>query len=215
MFDFLKSIFATSSATAKNDNPSQEQSEELLGYIQRDVYAGFLSPEEIVDSAVDVLSEGEGSEKLQHEAKRITAECIQQHLTEQANWPSLTDCDRLDNAFSELESLGIISRQNFTCCGTCGTAEIRDEIGSAIDSGRPAHGYTFYHMQDTESAVEGHGLYLNYGSTIDSESAAVAVGHQIVEVLKRHNLDTDWDGSLKNRISVSLDWKRRRIWTNG
>lgn len=213
MFDFLKKIFATSPSATKNISLSQEQSEELLGYIQRDVSAGFLSQEEIVASAVEVLSDEVNSDKLRLEAERITAERIHAHLAEQANWPPLTDYDRLEKAFSELETLGIISRHNFTCCGTCGAAEIGDEIACAIDAGRPAHGYAFYHIQDTESAVEGHGLYLNYGSTKDTESAAIAVGHEIVEVLTRHNIATDWDGSLNKRISVSLDWKRRRIST--
>jgi hypothetical protein len=64
-------------------------------------------------------------------------------------------------------------------------------------------------MQDTESAAEGYGLYLNYGAVEEGEKAALRVANEIIDALQRHGLQTEWDGSWSKRIGVTLDWKRR------
>ena len=132
------------------------------------------------------------------------------HAKAEASWPQFTHCDRLDAAFAALERKGIVARQNFSCCGTCGSTEIWDEMDGARDAGMPVRGYAFYHMQDTERAVDGDGLYLNYGAVEDGEAAALAIGRAIVEGIEAHGLRTDWNGKWSQRIGVSLDWKRRR-----
>lgn len=192
------------------DNLPPETLDELRSYIERDVTAGFLTAEEIVQSAVDVLEEEADLVLLTVEAQRICAEAFRQHVEAQRNWPAVTDCDKLDQAFENLEASGVIARQNFTCCGTCGVAEIEDEIQQALSAGRKATGYAFYHAQDTESAAEGHGVHLNYGSVEDSEQAALAVGHSIMDALRACGLSPAWDGTLGKRIALPLDWKRRR-----
>jgi hypothetical protein len=70
-------------------------------------------------------------------------------------------------------------------------------------------GYTFYHMQGTESAVEGCGLYLYYGAVAEGEGPALRVANEIVDALQRQGLNTEWNGTSANAIKVSLDWKRR------
>jgi hypothetical protein len=64
-------------------------------------------------------------------------------------------------------------------------------------------------MQDTESAANGYGLYLNYGAVEEGEEPALSVGNEIIDALQRHGLKTEWDGNWSNRIGVNLDWKRR------
>lgn len=189
---------------------SAEVLEELRGYIKRDVAGGFLPLDEIIESAVDVLAEDADPEVIRLEAVRATTEALEAHVSAQSQWPAVTDCDRLDAAFEQLEELGIISRQNFSCCGTCGAGEIVDEMAAATEQGRKVHGYTFYHAQDTESAVEGYGLCLNYGADQDGEASALEVAQKVVDVLEAHGLATTWDGTWNKRIAVTLDWKRRR-----
>ena len=77
-------------------------------------------------------------------------------------------------------------------------------------TGRPVRGYAFYHMQDTESAAEGRGLYLAYGAADEGELAALGVAGEIVDTLRTQGLDVAWEGTWDKRIQVSLDWKRRR-----
>jgi hypothetical protein len=76
--------------------------------------------------------------------------------------------------------------------------------------GLPARGYAFYHMQDTEHAVAGHGVYLSFGSEEKGRDAAERVAREISDTLTAHGLTPEWDGTAAQRILVKLDWKRRR-----
>lgn len=192
-------------------NNSLEQTVlEMREYIRKEIAAGFDSADEICDSAVDSFSDQQDSSVLLPYAKDIVQEGIETQISEQANWEEVTDCDRLDQVFEDLEHNGIISRQNFSCCGNCGTYEIWDEMETAQSQGQIVRGYTFYHMQDTQHAVEGYGIYLSYGSIEDNDSAQISIANEIVGILNHNNLKTEWNGDLQRRILVKLDWKRRR-----
>lgn len=182
----------------------------LRDQIRRDVAAGFYDADAILTNAIDAFADEIDPATLRREAQGMLREAMAEHAAAQAGWPPLTDCDRLDDAFAALEATGVIARQNFTCCGTCGSAEIWDEIDAVGKAGGPTRGYAFYHMQDTERAAEGDGLYLNYGACDDGEDAALAVANDIVTQLEAHGLRTEWNGNWGQRIAVSLDWKRRR-----
>jgi hypothetical protein len=183
---------------------------DMREYIRRQVIAGFDPPSSISESAPEVFVDDADEEILRPIAERLTREIVADHVCEQAGWPDVTDCDRLDDAFAELNRNGIVSRQNFSCCGNCGVVEIGGEIRAERDAGLSVRGYAFYHMQDTESASDGYGLYLYYGSMEDGDSATLQVGKAIVEALERHGLATRWNGRSDTRIHVQLDWKRRR-----
>lgn len=190
---------------------SLEQTIALMrAYIERDVAAGFASVDEICNSAVDIFSDEQDASILLPYAQQITLESITLHSREQVEWEDVTDCDHLDKAFEELESKGIVSRQNFSCCGNCGTGEILDEAETLQNKGRNIRGYTFYHMQDTQHAVDGQGLYLNYGSIEGDEETSINIGREIVDIINQHNLSTGWNGDWGMRIFVKLDWTRRR-----
>ncbi len=200
---------APSSAPSASDT-REEILEGLRGHIDRDVASGFYDEDEILKNGVAAFDGELESADLRREAQAHLKRALAVHAADQKNWPAHTDCDRLDAAFEELEAEGVISRQNFSCCGTCGSSEIWDEIAAVEKGGSAARGYAFYHMQDTESAAEGDGLYLNYGACTEGEEAALAIGQEIVSRLEEHGLSTDWDGRWETRIRVDLDWKRRR-----
>ncbi|MEC3909649.1 hypothetical protein U5A82_03960 [Sphingobium sp. CR2-8] len=183
----------------------------LRDLVRRDVAGGFFDDDAILTNANDVFEEELPRPLLRIEASAALRAALADHRAAERDWSDMTDCDRLDAAFAALEEEGIVARQNFTCCGTCGATEIWDEIEAAQDEGMVVEGYAFFHMQDTESAVEGHGLYLNYGACGEGEeAAAIAIGHRIVEQLEAQGLTTDWDGQMAQRIGVSLEWKKRR-----
>jgi hypothetical protein len=182
---------------------------EMKEHIIRCVAEGYDSPAEISQGAVDVFSDEAAVADLEGPARAYTAEAIAAHQEDELKWPQQTDCDRLDAAFNHLEFIGIIARQDFSCCGTCALGEILDEIEEARKRNLPARGYTFFHMQDTEAAVEGHGLCLNYGNAEQTENEAVAIGYEIVAILKEHGFRPVWDGSWSKRIFFPLIWKRR------
>jgi len=138
---------AKSAATAAKD--PRETMNEMRRSIEKDVAAGFSTPDQIVQSAIDVFSDEQPESVLRPAARKLLTEALAKHTAAQDTWPAVTDCDRLDKAFADLEGRGIVARQNFSDCGTCGVAEIADEIDN-------------------------------------------------------------WDGTLRMRIGIKLDWKRRR-----
>jgi hypothetical protein len=185
-------------------------SKEIAEQVSRAVAEGFSDPDDIIESTVEMFEEEADEEVVRPLVERLTAKAVRAHLKVQATWPAVTDCDRLDAAFAELNAAGVVCRQNFSCCGNCGVAEIGDEMKQERRNGIQVRGYAFYHMQDTEGAAEGCGLHLNYGAVKKGEAAAVRVAQEIVAALERHGLRTEWDRSWKRRIQVQMDWKRRR-----
>lgn len=209
-------IFGTRTAAdqqpcpAKNPAPSYDPVAALRDLVRRDVAGGFYDDDAILTNANDVFEEELPRPLLRVEASAALRAALADHRAAEQAWSDSTDCDRLDAAFDALEAEGIVARQNFTCCSTCGASEIWDEIEAAQEEGISVDGYAFFHMQDTESAVEGHGLYLNYGACEQDEDAAIAIGHRIVEQLEAHGLTVGWDGRWDQRISVALEWRKRR-----
>jgi hypothetical protein len=181
-----------------------DQLADLRHFVRVRVAAGYDRRDEIVDDAVDSV---EGEPNLQPVARRVTDEELAAHLARQAQWPATTDYDRLAAAFADLERSGIVVREDFSCCGNCGSHEIWEEVEAY---GEGVRGYAFFHQQDTESAVEGDGLYLSYGATAEGEEASLGVAAEIVAALRGHGFTPAWNGRLSQRIGVSLDWKRRR-----
>jgi hypothetical protein len=160
-----------------------------------------------------------GADPLSHdEIASIVDDAWSDRVRAEQGWTGLSDADRLESAFAELEAAGIVSRMNFACCGTCGQAE----IGNEVADGRSPRGYVFFHMQDAARLVDDDApnLFFDYGAwTSDGapfpdqasyEGAAVAVGHEIVRTLEAAGLRVEWNGDLRRRIRVrDLDWRRR------
>ncbi|MGH8061206.1 MAG: DUF6891 domain-containing protein [Pseudoxanthomonas sp.] len=198
---------------------------ELVGemglLIRREVAAGFASQEEIIRSAVQIHG-GEATQKeLRELAEELAGSFFHQHLQAQRGWPLVTDCDRLDLAFAQLAEKGIVIGHDLK---DDGAEQFMDEMDEAADGLHPARGYVFYQRRGTEAAIDGHGLYLDYGAAGDdddddedgneNERAALRIGHEVAEALRRQGLKVDWDGTLSRRIRVRLDWKRRRNWSD-
>jgi hypothetical protein len=184
-----------------------EIQDEMRAQIANRVAEGFDDEDNIVASVTEMLEGDHNIDGLEPFVERLTAELMQEHLRLQSEWVGPTDCDRLDQAFDALESQGIVSRQNFTCCSTCGHSEIWGEIEQAEGQ---SDGYTFYHMQDTESAVEGGFLYLAFGATSGGEEGTRLIGERVASALRQAGLTVEWDGSPSRRIGVQLEWRRRR-----
>jgi hypothetical protein len=168
------------------------------------IAAGYDDWDQILEEVQEIAEDGdlEGIDLAQVATDEALA-----YEQRQAQWPPITDYDRLHSAFLALNDRDIVARENFSCCGNCGAGEIWDEIR---EHGEAARGYAFFHMQDTESAVDAGTLYLGYGATEPGEAPALAVGNEVVATLREHGLRTDWNGSWSTRIQVTLDWQRRR-----
>jgi hypothetical protein len=191
-------------------NPEDGALKDLRARVRMDVAAGYDDEDVILTHIGDYFEEEIDPDVVRREAPRILREEVAAHARATAQWPAVTDCDRLEAAFAALEEDGVVARQNFTCCMTCGSTEIWDEIREAEEEGQTVRGYTFFHAQDTEAAVEGHGVYLAYGACDEGEAPALKVARRIVSHLEAQGLRPEWNGSWDQRIALPLDWKRRR-----
>jgi hypothetical protein len=98
----------------------------------------------------------------------------------------------------------------FTCCGTCGAAEIGIEMDDFQDlSGREPKGYVFFHQQDTESAVESGSLYISYGAADATASPEenIAIGQRL------HDTCSPWAEAGLGRQDQSPRRPRHRLET--
>jgi len=195
--------------------PTPHPDEELVAVIRLRAAEGFETDDEIVESVAEYLAdEANAAEVLVARVERLAPAILEAHAEQERSWAIPTDCDRLDRAFAVLNARGIVARQNFTCCQTCGHAEIGDEFEACPV---PVRGYTFFHVQDTAHAAEGYGLCLAYGAVLaegatkpEYDAAAVGVGREIVAALRAEGLAPVWEGDLGRRIELPLTWRRRR-----
>ena len=94
---------------------------------------------------------------------------------------------KLRKSFAELRKMGWIAKMNFTCCQSCGWAEL--EADHDHDRGDNA---IFFHNQDNANIAEGY-VYLAWAGD----------GDEAISVLEKNGLETEWDGSKSTRIKVS------------
>ena len=132
--------------------------------------------------------------------------------------PEMQKNSNLNRAFAALEEEGVIARQNFTCCGTCASAEIWDEM----DDSREWKGYIYFHEQDTESLAESGGTYIGFGSFLayprdeekwntlsDAQKEEIRALHEklsaqllretVIPMLEKHGLSVKWNGNYNTR----------------
>jgi hypothetical protein len=199
---------------AKTNPDRSEDIEYLKSYASQLVRGGYHSAAE----CVDIIEEYAEDDDLIIDAKPLIEGEISKLEADQKTWPDVTDYDRLHQVLSTLQTEGIVARENFTCCGNCGHAEIGEEIALFNEAGGHAEGYAFFHQQDTESAVDHGGIYLAYG-TADLElrgeaydKASVKIGQRIQKAFETAGMDVVWNGAINQRLHVEIDWKRR--WTN-
>ena len=178
--------------------------EHVLACIRRWVWSGYYSAEDI-DRMVDDILDANCDEKTLREA--IAPE-LARKIAAEKDWPSVTDCDRLDRVFYRLHDRGICALANTGYELSDGYPEVAEAVANA--SADQYHGYCFFHGQDVEGALAGHGLLIAFGALDDHERRGVAVGDTVVTALREAGFHVLWDGSNSMRISIpKFLWQRR------
>ncbi|MEV0216406.1 hypothetical protein [Micromonospora sp. NPDC050695] len=180
------------------------------------VVRGEADADEFVDVFdVDEERHGATDEELGSAYERALAARREQ----QREWGAVRS--NLTRAFAELTEVGVLARENFSCCGTCAAAEIHDER----DDSRHWLGYVWYHQQDTESllASEDGEVHLGYGvyppadfdesaynalSEAEQQARYQADLEQVLDeiafpVLRRHGMRVEWNRKQSRRIRVT------------
>jgi hypothetical protein len=177
-------------------------------YIERYVRYGFYRPAE-VERIVgrDVLA---GALPRQRVHELVRAEVTRQKA-EQASWPAVTDCDRLDQAFANLGAEDILAIHNAGMTPSEGIGEVGEQYLLAGGAESGIVGYCFYHRQDMEHALKYHKLGLAFGDIDGDDRRGVEVGKRISRALKAAGLHVAWAGSIRDTLELTgFDWQRRR-----
>jgi hypothetical protein len=180
----------------------------ILERIHAHVWSGFDTPEDVhqtVDELLEAEGEPDADTSLLHAAVRTE---FRKKAEQERTWPVTTDCDRLHDAFAELNKNGIIALHKTGMTMSDG----HEDVGQALQERGfdGIKGYCFYHGQDLERAVNGDGLLLAFGDLDDTPEGKTAVARQIVSTLQRHGLSPDWNNDPEKRIQLpTLNWQRR------
>ncbi|MCD9874281.1 DUF6891 domain-containing protein [Streptomyces guryensis] len=181
----------------------REKVEERVRLLLR---CGYDSRARLAEAAEEWLVDGDERPVSRAQAQRLVDRLWMERVTEQAAWVGTTDPERLTAAFEALNARGITGRENFTCCRSCGTAEIGGERAEGD------RGFVYFHTQCTESAAAGRGLMLLYGRFDGSEQTTAAVGREVVAALGAAGLSVMWDGDPDTAIEVTpLTWRKRLV----
>lgn len=180
---------------------------EVEEQVRAQLRCGYDTRATLTEAAEEWLSDADADHPVSTaQAREMVDRLWLERVTEQKDWADVTDPERLTLAFDELNTRGITARENFTCCRSCGTAEMGAE---RADGDR---GFVYFHTQCTESAAEGHGLTLLYGGFDGSAETTTAVGREVVAALADVGLSTKWDGEPDTAIEVTpLIWRKRLV----
>ncbi|MGI9572502.1 DUF6891 domain-containing protein [Alloalcanivorax xenomutans] len=168
-----------------------DERDDIIGILCEEMYEPGELDEQAVEQAVDAAFS-----ELEHEKRQ---------------WPTVTDCDRLEQAFLALNKRGVIALHNAGYTQDDGYADVQ-EVFAEHSERDSVSGYCFYHGQDLECVVSGGGLYLAFGpmDPLHEETEGPVVGALIVEELTKAGLNVQWDGTFAHRIFIpDMDWKRR------
>ncbi|MEV7415496.1 hypothetical protein [Streptomyces sp. NPDC089919] len=185
---------------------SDEDRRELARRVREVLAGGYADRAQLAELAEDYLVTADRRPLSRAQAAALADRLWLERVAEQASWRGETDPEKLTRAFAALEEAGITARENFTCCRSCGEAEIGAEA-------RPgARGYVYFHTQCTDSAAAGQGLMLLYGGFDGSPATTAAVGAEVRAALTAAGLPTVWDRDPTRAIEVTpLDWRRRLV----
>ena len=94
--------------------------------------------------------------------------------------------------------LDIYCRANYTCCNSCGYAEIEDYLtGDEGGYKEDELNYVFFHIQETERLADGaKKVHLNHRLT-------EATKQRVLEYVKLPNSHLHWDGDEGKKIIIS------------
>ena len=174
--------------------------------VDDDVRGGFLSDAQIVKAVVSGFPGEAPVSILTREAKRFTKAARLAVVADSKEWPKVTDCDRLDLAFAELNDDGILARKNFSCCTTCGVDEIDRELRSSKHASKT--GYVFFTRNDVRHAVHGL-LFLAFGSRDATPASMRRIAKKALAHLRRHKLKARWSGDIDEKILIRVQWQSR------
>ncbi|MGI9157018.1 MAG: DUF6891 domain-containing protein [Marmoricola sp.] len=171
-------------------------------FVRSCVRAGLLCDAELYDEVVLAISSELPA--LAGQADELAREWIAAYRRElgddQEDWPDVTDYDRLQAAFAELERADVIVLQG--CEDHWAAKAVLDARAD-----HPPRGVAWFTAPDVWHAIDEGMLEVNLWH---ADTANIAPGDALLEdavaVLERHGLGAHFD---EGRIEVGAHWQRR------
>jgi hypothetical protein len=193
-----------------DDMPEGERAEALDAIALAVFGSGYTDG--AVGSAIEMCADAgdrDDQDRIEAILEGYVTIAMEAHARVAAGWVGDTDNDRLTRAFWEMESVGIVTRENLGQSMSDGEHEIDAIVDLMISDGKEVRGNVFYHEQDVERALGGQGLNLAFTGDRTGAEAARLIGHEIVAILERNGLKPVWNGDPDHRIKVDMEWRRR------
>jgi len=184
---------------------SQAENREYVRGVANEVVRSGLTPYgDMLESVEDVALE---SNIDRREAKELLDCEIALLISEQKNWPEVTDVDRLRLAFKSLQRKGFYTDFGEICCASCGAADAK----VAMKKNPNMLGYVFFTSQDVDAALAGEPIYFWYGTRTRKyvKSVYLKVAGELFESLKKQDLNPIWDKTSKDQIRLPIKWRIR------
>jgi hypothetical protein len=171
------------------------------GFFNEDDLETFLTELAFDPHSAPHASSVRGHARAAFAAKRVA----------EADWPPVTDWDRLAAAFTALEAAGILALHNAGTTTSDAHSDAWDLIGR--DAKGAWRGFAFYHGQDVERAISSGALYIGFDAVAEGSAAKQAVGAAIVAALKAKGFAPEWNGDPETRLNVpGIVWQKRTLW---
>ena len=177
-------------------------------YLKTLTNGGYLTAEEIAET-IESDDDPKENPHVEDLLPRIRARMEARH--DELRRRGTSAYARLRRAFDELEGRKVIVRENYWCCNTCGFDGIAHEM--AEEENQDTRGFVFFHQQDTDRVVESNVLLLRFGGFDEARegwttSDTTKMGHEIVDVLQKNELEVSWNGAADEAISVAMEWDK-------
>lgn len=190
-------------------------SDESSSYIEEQIRAlvvgGYNAPSEAKEHLEDLMEdEGLSPTDLDLWTSRLAAAFNEQEQLEQS-WTEPTHNDSLEKAFAALQASGIVALENAGYTMSDGWSDVHEAAPSIPN----ARGAIFFHGQDIEAAIEGHGLHLAFGSFEQGEtheSRSLEIAKEACVAIRAQGLEVEWDGTINARPKITpFRWQKRRV----
>lgn len=120
---------------------------------------------------------------------------------------------KLSEAFKLLRKEGLIAKQNFACCGSCGCYEIGEQAKArAKKFGKFPKGFVFYNRQSTQGMYQTGTVHLSYGcfETRNGKQRKECfsdeeIGNLVVDKMSEVGLATEWNGDTGKCVLVDVE----------
>ena len=181
----------------------KELIDEINYEIQLLIKSGFYDEDEILEIIDDEFIEENLSQDLISKLFLENKETLGE-ISEDSE-----DFTNLKNAFLDLTKENIISIHNAGYDIEEGIQDSFELFTHLRNNKFSPIGFCFYTFEDIENVLEENDLAIAFGDFEYDEKKGLEIAKKIVDVLKGHGFEIDWNESTDERIMIKgFDWKK-------